>query len=92
MKTFLKGAGVQDGVVQPFPFSVSSIFCPGDGVFKDEGVLTLPIHPGVIAFGMWIRWQIGPHFYAGGGHVLGKEFLYDVRYIVWFSFHFPCAG
>eukprot|EP00983_Pelagomonas_calceolata_P019030 598655-Pelagomonas_calceolata.AAC.1 len=92
MKAFLKGAGVQDGVVQPFSLSVGSIFCPGNGGFKDEGVLALPIHPGVVACGTWIRWQIGPCFYAGGGHFLGKEFLYDVCYLAWFSFHCPCAG
>eukprot|EP00983_Pelagomonas_calceolata_P081452 1155584-Pelagomonas_calceolata.AAC.1 len=74
------------------PLCAGSSFRPGDGGFKDEGVLALPIHPGVVTFGTWIRWRVGPRFYAGGGHALGKEFLYNVHYFAWFNFHFPCAG
>eukprot|EP00983_Pelagomonas_calceolata_P038772 1136916-Pelagomonas_calceolata.AAC.1 len=66
----LEGAAIQDSVVKPFPFSLGSIFSPGDESFKEGVVLTLSIHPGVVVFGTGIRWNVGSRLYAGGRHAL----------------------
>eukprot|EP00983_Pelagomonas_calceolata_P074857 1152735-Pelagomonas_calceolata.AAC.3 len=45
--------------------TLPSLVRPGDGGFKDEGVLALPIHPGVVASGKGIKWQIGSRLMLG---------------------------
>eukprot|EP00983_Pelagomonas_calceolata_P024429 769536-Pelagomonas_calceolata.AAC.1 len=92
MKAFLKGACIQDGDMQPFPLPLGSISSAGDGGFKGEGILTLSIHPGVVAFGPGIIWEVSPRLYARGSHALNVEFFNNISYFAWVSFHFPCAG
>eukprot|EP00983_Pelagomonas_calceolata_P037055 1136166-Pelagomonas_calceolata.AAC.1 len=45
----LEGAAIQDRIMLPVPFSLGTILSPGDGGFKEEVVLTLSIHPGIVA-------------------------------------------
>eukprot|EP00983_Pelagomonas_calceolata_P045885 1139909-Pelagomonas_calceolata.AAC.1 len=54
-------------------FSLGSVFGPGDGDFKEEVVLTLAVHPGVVALGTGIRWEVGPRVNARGSHALNRK-------------------
>eukprot|EP00983_Pelagomonas_calceolata_P076389 1153398-Pelagomonas_calceolata.AAC.1 len=63
LDALLEGAAVQDGALQPFPLpfkpKLGIIFSPNDGSFKEEVVLALSVHPGVVASGLGIRWEAG---------------------------------
>ena len=88
LDTFLEGAAVQDGIVEPLPLPLGIILSPSDGSFKEEVVLALSVHPGVVALGLGFRWKVGPSLNTGGSHAVRVELFHDTSYFAWVCFYF----
>ena len=92
LDTFLEGATVQDGIVEPLPLPLGIILSPSDGSFKEEVVLALSIHPGVVAPGLGFRWKVCPSLNTGGSHAVSVKLFHNTSYFAWVCFYFACVG
>ena len=90
LDTFLEGATVQDGIVGPLPLPLGIILNPSDESFKQEVVLALSVHPGVVALGLGFRWKVGPSLNTGGSHAVSVKPFYNTSYFAWVCFYFAC--
>ena len=83
LDTFLEGAAVQDGIVEPLPLPLGIILSPCDGSFKEEVVFALTVQPGVVAPGLGFRWKVCPSLNTGGSHAVSVKLFHNTSNFAW---------